>query len=295
VETECIVVGAGPAGLTAAIYLARYRRRILLFDCGESRAALIPRSHNCPGFPEGIPGKDLLHRLRQQLEGYGIAVQPHRVESLVRHRDGSFNVIADRAWRTATVLIATGIQDVQPQVENLRVALETGHIRLCPVCDGYEVIDKSVAVYGPADKAIEKALFLRPYTARLTVLVAHTHRFTASEVEKANAARIRLLRSPVADLTFHGDQVAAYLADGSRHTFEVLYPSLGSVVRSELATRLGARCSEQGYIETDPHQCTSIPGLYAAGDVVNELNQICIATGHAAVAATAIYNQLRHG
>ena len=292
-ETECIVVGAGLAGLTAAIYLARYRRRLLVFDCGESRAALIPRSHNCPGFPDGIAGKQLLGRLREQLASYDVKVHRCRIEGLMRRAGGGFNVMADRARTTTTVLLATGMQDVQPAIDNLRVALGTGHVRLCPVCDGYEVIDKVVAVYGPLEKALDKALFLRPYTAKLTVLITHAASLTARQAEQANAQGIRILRSPVADLTFHGDQVAAELVDGSRHTFEVLYPSLGSSVRSELATQVGAKCSSAGYIETDAHQCTSIPGLYAAGDVVNELNQICVATGHAAIAATAIYNVLR--
>lgn len=292
-DTECIVVGAGPAGLTAAIYLARYRRRVLVFDSGESRAALIPRSHNCPGFPEGIPGKDLLARLRDQLESYGVTVQRSRVESLTPRASGGFSVMADRARTAAMVLLATGMQDVQPQIDNLRQALRTGHLRLCPVCDGYEVIDKSVAVYGPIDKALEKALFLRPYTDRLTVLLTHAAELNDMQKEQARGEGIRILGSPVADLTFHGDEVAADLVDGSRHIFEVLYPSLGSSVRSDLATQLGAKCSSEGYIETDSHQRTSIAGLYAAGDVVNELNQICVATGHAAIAATAIYNELR--
>lgn len=169
---DCAIVGAGPAGLTAAIYLSRYRCAIAIFDSGESRASLIPRSHNYPGFPDGIPGRDLLQRLRVQAQQYGVRVQEHKVTRLRANDDGSFEVATDGGIVTARkVLLATGIADAQPALPNLHAAIYQGHVRLCPVCDGYEVLDKEVAVLGPTDKAIEKAVFLRPYTDKLLVLI----------------------------------------------------------------------------------------------------------------------------
>ena len=294
-EFECVVIGAGPAGLTAAIYLARYRRRIAVFDAGGSRAELIPRSHNCPGFPDGVPGKELLARLRCQAERYGVRVTHAAVRELRRQASGRFEVcLQDRSTAARTVLLATGIEDAQPEIENLCSAIRKGHVRLCPVCDGYEVIDRDVAVFGPPEKATAKALFLRPYTDRLTVLLSGaSSSLTAEQRETLHAAGVRFQESPVVDLTFEGDEICAALADGTRLDIDVLYPALGSRVRAQLAVDLGAECTAEGYLKTDAHQCTSIPGLYAAGDVVNELNQICVASGHAAIAATDIYNRLR--
>jgi thioredoxin reductase (NADPH) len=97
----------------------------------------------------------------------------------------------------------------------------------------------------------------------------------------------------VTDVRADQDDLVAVLADGRELQMDVLYPALGCEVRSHLAASLGAECNELGYIKTDDHQRTRISGLYAAGDVVNELNQICVATGHAAIAATDIYNALR--
>lgn len=97
----------------------------------------------------------------------------------------------------------------------------------------------------------------------------------------------------VVDLFMNGDEITAVLEGGTQHHVDVLYPALGCQVRSQLARDLGACCDEQGYLKTDAHQATSVPGLYAAGDVTTELNQICVATGHAAIAATDIYNKLR--
>lgn len=293
-NVECAIVGGGPAGLTAAIYLARYRRRIVLFDNNESRLALVPRSYNCPGYPDGIPGEELLCRLRNQAERYAVPVLKQQVMTISRTSADEFELVTSAQRVTArTVLLATGIADVQPEMERVRDAIRSGHVRLCPVCDGYEVIGKSVAVLGPAEKAIDKALFLRPYTDNLTVLLTDKNRASSEQRAALADARIQLCEQPFEDLFIEGDEVTAVLADGTRHEIDVLYPALGSVVRSNLATALGARCVQSTHLEVDAHQRTSVPGLYAAGDVVNELNQICVAMGHAAIAATDIYNTLR--
>lgn len=292
-EVECAIVGAGPAGLTAALYLARYRRRIAVFDTRMSRATLIPRSHNCPGFPDGIPGDQLLQRLTRQGDRYGVRVTLAEVERIERDSDGFQLFTADEQVSARKVLLATGIVDRQPDIENLRTAIRDGHVRLCPVCDGFEVIDKEVAVLGPAQKATEKALFLRPYTDRIVVLLTRGEPLSEDQSRRLSAAGITWRHSPVIDLSIEGDDVAALLEDGSRYVVDVLYPALGSEVRASLAVRLGAACTADGYLQVDDHQRTTVPGLYAAGDVVNELNQICVATGHAAIAATDIYNTLR--
>jgi thioredoxin reductase (NADPH) len=293
-NVDCAIVGGGPAGLTAGIYLARYRRRIVLFDSGESRLLLVPRSHNCPGYPDGISGEELLCRLREQADRYAVPVLKEKVTTICRTSADHFELVTSAQRVTArTLLLATGIADVQPEMERLREAIGSGHVRLCPVCDGYEVIDKTVAVLGPAEKGVEKALFLRPYTDKLTLLLTDNTRVTSAQRAALADARIQLCEQPVKDLFINGDEIAAVLADGTRHEIDVLYPALGSVVRSNLATALGARCVQSGHLEVDAHQRTSIPGLYAAGDVVNELNQICVAMGHAAIAATDIYNTLR--
>lgn len=293
-DVECAIVGAGAAGLTAATYLARYRRRIVVFDKGESRLALIPRSHNCPGYPRGIAGRELLERMREQAEQYGVAIIPEEVTAIIRRPSTDFEVTAgEHVVNSRIVLLATGIADVPPRLEHLSAAILNGHVRVCPVCDGFEVIDKAVAVIGPPDKAIEKALFLRPYTDKLTILLTEPEDMSSQQRAAVADAAIDVKEAPVKDLFIEGDEITVVLADSTEHKIEVLYPALGSIVRSDLAVALGARCTQTGYVEVDAHQRTSIAGLYAAGDVVNELNQICVATGHAAIAATDIYNTLR--
>lgn len=292
---DCLVVGAGPAGLTAAIYLLRYRLDIALIDRGGSRATLIPRSHNYPGFPDGVPGTELLARLREQVTRYGGEVVRSEVRELTRRADGHFTVDTTVGRLVARkLLLASGIEDKQPPLPNLRELVRKGHIRLCPVCDGFEVIDKAVCVLGPPQQAAAKALFLRSFTRQLTVLsIAAGEQCTPEQRMRLAEAEIEYVDAPVTDVSAHDEELVALLADGRELPVEVLYPALGCEVRSQLAARLGAECNESGYIKTDDHLRTSVPGLYAAGDVVSDLNQICVATAHAAIAATDIYNALR--
>jgi thioredoxin reductase (NADPH) len=292
---DCAIVGAGPAGLTAAIYLARFRRRIALFDAGRSRAAYIPRSHNYPGFPDGINGVELLERLRAQARRYGAEVTGGCVDA-IEARDGAFSLVAGgERFAARTVLIATGVVDKEPEMANLKAAIDAGCVRLCPICDGHEVIDRTVAVYGPAASSASHAIFMRTFTDRLSLLVPRGDPPVArEECERLAAAGVDLVASPVAQLSMDADRKAVVrLADGSELRFDTVYPTLGSRMRSELAIALGARTTEAGDIQVDSHQRTSVPGLYAAGDVVAALNQLSVAVGHAAIAATAIHNELR--
>ncbi len=293
---DCLIVGAGPAGLTAAIYLARFRRGIAILDAGHSRASYIPKTRNYPGFPDGISGDELLARLRAQASRYGAEVTPQRVDSL-RVEEGEFVAHAGgRELRARAVLLATGIVDIAPEMPELLEAIAAGCIRLCPICDGHEVIDRKVAIYGPVATALHHAIFMRTFTQDLTLLVPPGDRAASTEERAALAARgIRLVAEPVSELFLTRERKAGVRFDsGSEMHFETIYPALGCRIHSELALQVGARCTEGGDIIVDAHQRSSVPGLYAAGDVVAALNQLSVAVGHAAVAATHIHNHLEY-
>src|SRR4051812_13837822 len=114
---DCLIVGGGVAGLTAAVYLGRYRRRALLLDAGGSRLQWIPRTRNVPGFPEGIEGPELLRRMREHARCYGVATQRTQVQRILKLPDGCFRAeAADGRWRARFVLLATGARDVEPDI-----------------------------------------------------------------------------------------------------------------------------------------------------------------------------------
>ncbi|MGJ7917916.1 NAD(P)/FAD-dependent oxidoreductase [Massilia sp. LXY-6] len=298
---DTLIVGGGPAGLTAAIYLRRFTRSVALVDKGNSRLRLIPVSHNYPGFPEGVPGHVLLGNLTVQLERYGGTVMPGEILDL-RIEDGLF--VADYAaedaegdptqLRAHTVLLATGVADAGLPIENWREAIAFGSLRLCPVCDGFDVMDKRIAVATADTNPVGHALFMRTYSSDVTLFERGSpSMLNDDERRRLDAAGVRLIESPLRSVTLDASmKPVLHTEDGEEYSADVFYPMLGEKARSNLALNLGARTAQCDELVVDDHQATSVPGLYAIGDVTVGLNQIAVATGGAARAATRIHNQL---
>lgn len=293
-DVECLIIGGGPAGLTAAIYLARYRRRAVVIDSGESRAALIPETHNYPGFPDGIGGPELLQALAEQAQTYGITIVRDRVATLLKQQDGFVATGSGNETRARRVVLATGLVDNSPSLPGLQAAIDDGLVRYCPICDGFEAGDLRICVLGAADDACGKAIFLRTFSKSVTLLTLDGKAGCEATSRNLSGAGVDHPGSPVVAMERQSDGVAATLGDGSRMVFDVIYPVLGCEVRSELGTALGARHNDVGCLEVDAHQQTTVKGLYAIGDVVSDLHQIAVGTGHAAIAATHMHNSLPH-
>lgn len=292
-DMDCLVVGAGPAGLTAGIYLARFHRTCLVVDAGNSRAALIPRSHNYPGFPPGISGRELLERLREQATGYGARLEQGFVDELCPHALGFQVGYAGRRCIARRVILATGIEDTLPEMADAESAIAAGALRLCVICDGYEVDGDKVAVLGEAEGAINHGVFLRTFTDRITVIAQGERAPSEEALALARHYGIPVITAPLKRVHYKpGRGIELATEDGRTRRFDILYPTLGARVRSDLARRLGAACDETGALIVDDHQRTSLPGLYAIGDVVTGLKQMSVAIGQAAQAATAVHNSL---
>lgn len=293
---DCLIVGGGPGGLTAAIYLARFRRRFLLVDAGQSRASWIPRSHNHPGFPEGVNGNELLERMRAQLSGHGESVRQGTVTAIAFEPDGSFTATVDgQTFKAAHIILATGIVDIEPPLPNAQEAVRRGLVRQCPICDGYEMIDRKLAVIGRGTQGLGEALFLRTYTADLTlVTLGHPLELDDENRRRMETAGIRVMEAPLVEIAIEDDRIARIvLADGTALTVDVIYSALGVHPRADLAAALGVELQPDRRIVTDPHQRTSIEGCYAIGDIVTGLNQLGVAMSQGEIAAVNIHNRLR--
>ena len=288
---DCVVVGAGPAGLTAATYLARYRRRVLVIDAGESRARWIPVSHNCPGFPFGVGGRELLGQFRAQAEQHEVPFMAGTVTA-VEQAESLFRVHAVGAPLFArTVLVAAGIKDRLPVGSGIEDAIGSGSLRLCAVCDGYEARDELIGVYAPVSEGLGHAGFLRTFSARVAVLTPDDAVPSADERNRADAMGVAL-HPGVRSLTFSAAGCEAGMANGEVHRFDTIYPVLGCEPGTGLLAGLDVKTDAAGKLAVDGSMETNVPGLYAAGDIVSGLNQISVAVGHAAVAATAIHHRL---
>lgn len=291
---DCLVIGGGPAGLTAALYLVRFHLRIEIVDAGNSRAAFIPRTRNHAGYPGGIPGKRLLRLMREQVAEFGATVRPGLVEMIEREGDLFVARMGDETLRTHSILLATGVvnnpPDIAPEIHD--EALARGLLRYCPICDGYEVTDKRIGIIGSRAHGHNEALFLRMYSKDVTLIAPDGgHALSTEEQARLDEAGIIVQDGPCASLKVEGTTIVVPVA-GNAFRFDTVYPALGSVIRSELAVMLGAETTDEGCIVVDAHQRTNVAGLYAAGDVVRGLDQISHAMGEAGVAATTIRNDL---
>ena len=296
---DCAIVGGGPAGLTAAIYLARFRRRVVVFDRGGSRAALIPTSHNHAGFPEGIAGSELLRRMGEQAAQYGTDLRVGDVADVVASGD-NWRLSGDGFKITArAVLFATGVDNRRPAMDEVihRAALDAGKLRYCPICDGWEAggpqFGARIGVVGAESHGVAEALFLRTFTPHVTL-------FTLAECELHEKDRTNLADHgvtwdprPVVSYDFSGEGVRLSFGAGDVAQVDTLYPALGSDPNDALIQALGLRTDSARCVMTDDHQQLGLRGLYAAGDVVSGLDQISVAMGQAAVAAVSIHNDLR--
>lgn len=290
---DALVIGAGPAGLTAAIYLARFRRRVVVIDSDQSRAQLIPVTHNYPGFPLGISGSELLARMRAQASHYGVQVQSGTVDDLFQSNDGFIANTDKESIATRTVVLSTGVVDRSPDISDVRDATLTGRLRWCPICDGFDVVDQNVAVISTAHEGVAHAMFLRTFTTRVTLFVQPADgSLTREQRLCAESSGVRIVDEQIVKIEVaHNRGTIVRVLASEPLCFDTLYPMLGSDARDGLATRLGAQ-RDEGELVVNAHQQTSVFGLYAAGDVVKALNQMSVGMGHAAIAATAIHNRL---
>ncbi len=294
---DVVVIGAGPAGLTAGLYLGRYRRDVLIVHDGTSRALRIPLTHNAPGFPDGIEGPDLIARMTRHATDYGAEIEEAEIIAIERLADG-FRLIATdgRVWESRGVILASGIvlNQVDLPHDAHEAAIGAGVLRYCPICDGYEHRDSRIGVIGCDSDGAAEALFLRQYSADITLMPLNHPELSRAQAAELAEAGIVVEAGALDALEPGEDRLRVRLAGReSPLAFDVVYPALGSRPRGGLAAQLGVGLNEAGCIPVRAIEDSGVPGFFAAGDVVDGLDQISVAMGHGAMAATHAHNWLR--
>lgn len=287
---DVIIVGAGPAGLSAALILGRSRRSVLVCDTGQPRNAA---SHALHGYltRDGIPPAEFLALARRELQPYDtVELRPVGAESAECMDGGGFRVTFQdgRAATARRLLLATGVVDRLPEIAGIRDYYGRSVFH-CPYCDGWEVRDQPLAIYGRGKRGAGLALELTAWSRDLVLCTDGP-----SELDAEQSARLARNQIAVRDARItalegaDGLLEALVFDDGSRLARRAMFFTTGQLQRSALAVRLGCELNEKGTVATGRYETTHLPGLFVAGDASRAVQWVIVAAAEGAEAAFAI-------
>jgi thioredoxin reductase (NADPH) len=289
---DAVIIGGGPAGLTAAIYLARSLRSVAVVDCDRpARSDWVQVNHNYLGFPDGISIVDLGKRGRAQAEQYGARFYETEATSISR-LDGEFEVTAGQHKLCGrAVILATGVTDNWVEFPGYEEFIGRS-MHWCIVCDGYEMQGQRVLVVGDDEHAAQVAMQMVRFTNDVSLLVRMEAPEMDQRLRQALSARgIRVMSGEIATARARepGVFAAVVLAGGEEIEVDHLFSEQGARPNVALAESIGIDLTDDGYIRVDTEGRTSMAAIYAAGDVTRLFShQVVTAAHEGATAATSL-------
>jgi thioredoxin reductase len=292
-RVDAVIVGGGPAGLSAALWLGRYRRSAIVYDTDEPRNEPAWAVHGYPGLQDPLP-EELRRRLEQQAQGAGARLRTAAIARIEGVKD-EFTVYPRHGTPVAArrIVLAYGLRDYLPDIDGIRELYGTSVFH-CPDCDGPAVADSRIGVLGWDRAGAGVALYLRHWSEDITLL-PHDRPLELAEGERrtVEAAGIAIRQGRVLRLVGHGGNLTqAELEDGDALRLDAIFFDLGSEPRCELAEQLHCELDDDGYILVDRGQETSRPGVHAAGDITGPPHLASIAAAEGVRAALAIHRSL---
>lgn len=283
---DCIVVGGGPAGLSSAIYMGRFRRSTLVIDDVQGRWTYGQRTENYLGFPRGVGSRELVELGRKQARRFGVAFETSHVARVERDAGGFRVETADGLRRARTVIWAAGVRDLWPELPGAR-ALVGRRLFWCIVCDGWRARGKRVLIVGGSLRDARTALQFLTYTPRVTFLVEPGRQLLARARRRLQAASIQIRTGVLERLRVRDDHLDGTIAGDLLRT-DYVFSLLGCVPRTEPLGDLNLEYSKLGHVCSDAHGATRVPGFFAAGDVNDQhSHQVSAAVHEGAAAAQA--------
>jgi thioredoxin reductase len=289
---DCIIVGAGPAGLNAALVLGRARRRVLVLDSAQPRNHAAREMHGVLGH-DGLDPAELRARGRTELGRYGVGVVTAEVQE-AEVLAGTVRVTSSRgADLTRTVLLATGMLDETPDIPGFaEIWGTTAHT--CPYCDGFEHRDERLAILADGARGAHLAILLRQWSDDVALLSNGPHGLDADQLTRMQALGIPIIETPVVALdNDSGGRLRRLRLDGGETLDrDALFFYVGWQFRNDIARRLGCELHDDGSVAVDSNQATTIDRVYAAGNSADPRALVPAAAGSGATAAVAINARL---
>jgi thioredoxin reductase len=292
-EFEVLIIGGGPAGLSAALVLARARRRVVVCDAGRPRNAASGGVHGILT-RDGILPAEYRQIGRDEVARYGVTLVDGTVTEIVGAKARFEAVVEDGTRITARrVLIATGVADRLPDVEGID-SLYGKSVHHCPYCDGWEWRDRKLAVYGRGAAAHGLGLALKAWSADIVVCTDGRSRFQPSHRAELEQHGVAVDERRIASFEGANGMLARIVfAKGEPLERDALFLCTGNQQASQLAINLGCRVDHKGAIPCDHAMRTSVPGVYVAGDASRDVQFVAVAVAEGAKAAVAIHKDLR--
>ncbi|MBE1530969.1 NAD(P)/FAD-dependent oxidoreductase [Actinomadura algeriensis] len=285
-QREVLIIGGGPAGLSAALVLSRARRRVTVVDSGEPRNATAAHMH---GFlsRDGMPPEELRKIGRTEVRGYGGEIVDGAVERTERTADGFAVALRDgTVLRGRRLLVTTGVVDELPDVPGLRERWGR-EVQMCPYCHGWEVRDQKIVVLATGPMSVHQALLITQWSKDVAFVVAEAPE--GADAERLAARGVTVVVDEPARLTVESDRVTGLeLAGGETVACDAVFLGPRMVARSGPLTDLGCEMNDDGFVKTDPFGLTSVPGVWAAGNVAKPAGQVITAAADAVWSAGLI-------
>lgn len=290
---DVMIIGGGPAGLSAAMVLGRCRRKVILFDTGKPRNRW---SDAMNGFltRDGVNPSEFLEMGRAELKEYGIEVQHLEIHCIEHTSEGFLATDANgQTHRSKKLLLATGLKDKLPNLPGIE-PLYGKSVHHCPYCDGWESRDKPLAAYGKNQQGYGLALSLKTWSDNVMLFTDGTNKLTGPQISQLERNGIQINRKKISKLEGEGSQLKAIvMADGSTEKREVMFFSTGTEQQCTIGEMLGCEFTSKGVVKTRKLQQTNIKGIFVAGDAARDVQLVIVAAAEGTKAAVAINMELQ--
>lgn len=290
---DALILGGGPAGLSAAVYLGRFTRRVLVLDSGAGRSSFAQINENYLGFPNGITTRELRRRGRKQAERFGVEFKDCRVERIERRGPHFHLSTTEGDFEGRTLLFATGVTDIWPNVPGIKKWIGR-QVFWCITCDGYRTQGKTLLCVGNTDEAAVTTLQFQLFTDKITLVCDPDNaRISPDKMADLTTHTVQVIHAvpQSLELTPDGSHIAAVcLSNGARVECDMIFSLLGVRPNTQLAREMGVALDADGYVVMDEEGCTSIPGVFAAGDLTRMYTQQVASAVHAGAEAAQTIN-----